>query len=361
MKLKNPFSIRLHKALIIFFLNAVKKSFNNPGQAIQFIKTVRCFYQSARRRAMWEKEGVQVPAIIIYSITQKCNLKCRGCYAQALHPNPDGEMSRQEVERFIREASELGVSFFVVAGGEPFIREDFLDITQAHPEIIFLVFTNGLLIDEQTIQRLKRQRNVVPLISIEGYREETDERRGEGVYQSIFELSKRLRENRIFFGTSVNLTRKTFPLLTGPDFVREHVEVGSQFFLYIEYTAIQEGTEDWIITLEQRRQLMSLMKSYQAKWPALFMAVPGGEAEVGGCLAAGRGFVHVNANGNLEPCPFAPFSDRNIREMSLKEALRSDLLSTIRQYPEELMPMEGGCVLWKKREWVKSLMEVPKV
>ena len=357
MKLKNPFSIRLHRALIIFFLNAVKKSLNNPGQAIQFFKTVRCFYQSARRRAMWEKEGIQVPAIIIYSITQRCNLKCRGCYAKALHPNQDGEMSREEVAGFIREASELGVSFFVVAGGEPFIREDFLDITEAHAEIIFLVFTNGMLINDQMIQRLKRQRNVVPLISIEGYREETDERRGEGVYQSILDLSKRLRENRIFFGTSATLTRKTFPLLTGPDFVREHVEVGSQFFLYIEYTAIQEGTGDWIITLEQRSQLMSLMKSYQAKWPALFMAVPGGEAEVGGCLAAGRGFVHVNANGNLEPCPFAPFSDRNIREMPLKEALQSDLLSTIRQYPEELIPAEGGCVLWKKREWVKSLME----
>ncbi len=361
MKLKNPFSIRLHKALIVFFLNAVKKSFNNPGQAVQFFKTVRYFYQSARRRAVYEKEGIQVPPIIIYSITQKCNLKCRGCYAQALHPNPDGEMSRQEVERFVQEASELGVSFFVVAGGEPFIREELLDITRAHPEIIFLVFTNGILINDQMIQRLKRQRNVVPLISIEGYREETDERRGEGVYQSILDLSTKLRENRIFFGTSVTLTRKTFSLLTSSDFVREHVDVGSQFFLYLEYTAIQEGTEDWIVTLEQRSQLMSLMKRYQARWPALFMAVPGGEAEVGGCLAAGRGFVHINANGNLEPCPFAPFSDSNIREMSLKKALQSDLLFNIRQYPEELMPMEGGCVLWKKREWVKSLMKTPQV
>jgi MoaA/NifB/PqqE/SkfB family radical SAM enzyme len=361
MKLKNPFSIRLHKALIVFFLNAVRKSFNNPGQAVQFFKTVRCFYQSARRRARWEREGVQVPAIIIYSITQKCNLKCKGCYAQGLHPNPDGEMTRQEVEKFVREASDLGVSFFVVAGGEPFIREDMLEMTEAHPEIIFLVFTNGLLINDQTIERLKQQRNVVPLISIEGYREETDKRRGEGVYQSILELSEKLRRNRIFFGTSVTLTRETFPILTNPEFVKEHVRVGSQFFLYLEYTPIQKGTEDWIVTLEQRSQLVSLMKRYQSRWPALFMAVPAGEAEVGGCLAAGRGFVHVNANGNLEPCPFAPFSDSNIREMPLREALRSSLLANIRQYPEELVPEEGGCVLWKKREWVKSLMKVPEV
>ena len=101
---------------------------------------------------------------------------------------------------------------------------------------------------------------------------------------------------------------------------------------------------------------MSLMYSFPRQFSALFIAVPGHEMEVGGCLAAGRGFVHVTAEGDVEPCPFAPFSDSNVRDSSLKDALQSELLRVIRQYPEELIPAEGGCVLWKKRKWVRSLL-----
>lgn len=76
-----------------------------------------------------------------------------------------------------------------------------------------------------------------------------------------------------------------------------------------------------------------------------------------GCLSAGRGFVHINATGDIEPCPFAPYSDINLRDSSLKDALQSEFLKTIRQNHRELSETEGGCALWVKREWVRSLLK----
>jgi MoaA/NifB/PqqE/SkfB family radical SAM enzyme len=134
------------------------------------------------------------------------------------------------------------------------------------------------------------------------------------------------------------------------------VGLGCRLFFFVEYTPIREGTEDWLLTDEQRTNLMKARDSFRSKFPALFIAVPGDEEDIGGCLSAGRGFVHVSAEGNVEPCPFAPYSDTNLRDSSLKEALQSEFLKTIRNNHDQLEETGGGCALWIKREWVRSLV-----
>ncbi len=347
----------LNNNLRIFLKDAVRIALTNPPQAYFFLRAVRWQQKAARIRAKWQKQGINIPPILIFSITTRCNLSCEGCYAQALHPPSDNEMSEGEIRRMMSQARELGVSFFVVAGGEPFMRPEILDIMKDFPEILFLVFTNGLLIDEGMLTRFKRQRNVVPMVSLEGHAEDTDGRRGQGVHEFLQTLIRKLKDKGIFFGTSLTITRPTFRPLTEHQFVKELVRAGCKFFLYLEYTPTVEGTKELVLTREQRTQLMSLMDSFHAEFSALFIAVPGHEVEVGGCLAAARGFVHVTAEGDVEPCPFAPFSDSNVRDSSLKDALQSELLKLIRQHPEELTPAEGGCVLWKKRKWVQSLLD----
>jgi len=351
------FSLRLlHRHLKIFFIDALRISLSSPSQAYFFYRTIRRQQRAARIRSRWKEKGVHVPPIIIFSITTRCNLQCRNCYAQALHPPSSNELRDEEIWSILAEAREMGVSFFVIAGGEPFMRKKFLGITKDFPEILFLVFTNGLLIDKTILSELSKQKNVIPLISLEGYEEETDLRRGEGVYGRLEEIIGRVRSRGIFFGTSLTVTRSTFRALTDERFVQNLVDERCKFFLFLEYTPIMEGTEDLVLTGEQRERLMLLMDAFHSRWPALFIAVPGHEAAVGGCLAAGRGFVHISAEGDLEPCPFAPFSDANLRDSSLKEALGSDLLKVLRQHPEQLRITDGGCCLWKRREWVKSLL-----
>ncbi len=347
----------LNRNLGIFLKDAVRTALTNPPQAYFFLKALRWQRKAARIRAKWQRDGVNIPPIIIFSVTTRCNLSCSGCYAQALHPPSENEMSEAEIRRMMSEARGLGVSFFVIAGGEPFLRPEIMEIMKDFPEILFLVFTNGLLIDQKMLGRFKKQRNVVPMVSLEGHADDTDGRRGEGVHQFLQKLIGKLRKQGIFFGTSLTITRPTFNTLTGHQFVKNLVQAGCRFFLYLEYTPTVQGTEELVLTSVERARLMSLTDSFRREFSALFFAIPGAEAEVGGCLAAGRGFVHVTAEGDMEPCPFAPFSDSNLRDSSLKDALQSRLLGVIRQHPENLKVTEGGCTLWKRRAWVESLLD----
>ncbi|MGE5485689.1 MAG: hypothetical protein ACM3X4_11810 [Ignavibacteriales bacterium] len=118
---------------------------------------------------------------------------------------------------------------------------------------------------------------------------------------------------------------------------------------------MKEGTDDWVLTPEQRSRLLDLTRRFRSRLPGLFIAFPGDEAELGGCLAAGRGFAHISPEGHLEPCPFTPYSDTSLTGASLKEALQSGLLRTIRENHERLSETEGGCALWRNRDWLRSL------
>ena len=352
----HQFRTVLNASLKVFFRDAVRVALSSPSQAYFFYRTVRRQQKAARLRKQWERRGVVVPPVLIFSITTKCNLQCENCYAQALHPPSDNELSTEKIRNIFSEAKELGVSFFVVAGGEPFLRPELLELTAEFRDVLFLIFTNGMLINDKVLKQLRRQKNVVPMVSLEGQATETDERRGEGVYHFVENLIQALRRNGIFFGTSLTITRSTFSSLTDYQFVRRLAEAGCKFFLYLEYTPIIEGTGRLVLTREQRKQLMELTRKFHSTLSALFITVPGHEEEVGGCLAAGRGFAHLTAEGDIEPCPFAPFSDTNVRSSSLKDALQSKLLNELRQHPEQLQISEGGCCLWKKRTWVESIM-----
>ncbi|MBD3414276.1 MAG: 4Fe-4S cluster-binding domain-containing protein [Candidatus Aminicenantes bacterium] len=197
----------------------------------------------------------------IFSITNRCNLDCKGCYQKEFHALTEHELSPEKLKEITHEAHKLGIYFFVIAGGEPLSRPELLEITQKYPEILFL-----------------------------------------------------------------------------------------------DYTPIQEETKEWALLDHQRTQVMSLMKSFRRQFSALFISVPLEEMEVGGCLSAGRGFVHINAEGDVEPCPFAPISDTNLKESSLKEALQSEFLLRIRQIPELSKYTGEGCALWRNREQVRSLL-----
>ena len=346
----------LNQNLKIFFTDALKVSLTNPSQAYFFYKTVRWQQKAVKTRADLEKQGVHVPPIMIFSITNRCNLKCKGCYHWELHKTSVPEMNSEKMRSVIQETKDLGISFMVLAGGEPFVRQEILDITKGFPEITFLIFTNGLMINDKLLAKLKKQKNIVPVISLEGYREDTDMRRGKGVYDKLKSIIDSLKKNNIFYSVSITISKQTFDDIFDEEFVMGLVDLGCKLFFFVEYTPIKEGTEDWIITNEQRDRIMDAVKKFRAKYKALFIAVPGDEEEIGGCMSAGKGFVHISADGNVEPCPFAPYSDTNLREMSLKDALQSKFLKSIRDNHEHLSETEGGCALWIKREWVRSML-----
>ena len=288
-------------------------------------------------RKQHEAEGLLVPPVMIISITSRCNLACAGCYMHGRGEKPAAEMSPEVLASVVGQAAELGVSIIVIAGGEPLVRqEEIFALAKAHPRILFPVFTNGLLIDEAMAAEIAACRNIVPVISFEGFREDTDTRRGSGVYDRLLAACARLKDRNVFFGCSVTTTRENFDRVTGEAFVRQMTGAGARVFTFVEYVPMAPGTENLVLTHEQKKTLQAVLADFNRKFPALFIGFPGDEDTYGGCLAAGRGFVHVSPSGDLEPCPAAPFSDANLATVPLKEALRSRLLGRLREKPEFL-------------------------
>ena len=353
-----------------FFGRGIRVSLARPGRAWQFARTLRWQAAAAKTRKAWQARGVQVPPIIIFSITHQCNLQCAGCYAQAFLGGAgtadcagdagDGgrplELSDAKLSSIVGEAAELGVSFFVIAGGEPLLREELLAVAERFPRVIFLVFTNGLLLTEEAVGRIARLKNIVPLLSLEGTAAQTDERRGKGTYEQLAAAMARLKARKLFFGCSLTLTRRNCSTIFAADYVGGLYAAGCRFFLLADYTPVEAGTEDWVLTAEQRDQVGTLVRSLRKRYKAIFVAVPWDEQEVGGCLSAGRGFVHINASGEVEPCPFAPYSDADLTQLSLLDALKSPFLARLRAMPELVDYEGGGCELWKNRAQVEQAL-----
>jgi MoaA/NifB/PqqE/SkfB family radical SAM enzyme len=245
----------------------------------------------------------------------------------------------------------------MLAGGEPFLRSEILDITADFPRLIFPIFTNGTLLDDSMLSKIRQQKNVIPVISLEGYENDTDSRRGEGVYQRLLTLMGLMKNKGLFYGTSITVTRSNLSTVTGGEFVRGLISSGCRVIFYVEYVPFKAGTEDWVLSEEQKSDLKGIMLNLRKSYPAIFIAFPEDEAEYGGCLSSGRGFVHISPCGDLEPCPFSPYSDVNLKDTSLKDALKSELLEKIRLNKNLLDETKGGCALWENREWVASLIK----
>jgi MoaA/NifB/PqqE/SkfB family radical SAM enzyme len=180
------------------------------------------------------------------------------------------------------------------------------------------------------------------------------------VFRNLSGVIDRLRKRNVFFGTSITLTGLNYATVTDRRFIQDMHHLGCRLFFFVEYTPIDLSTKAWEITDEQRQSLPGLVDSFRAEFPALFISLPDDEKDFGGCLSAGRGFVHISAQGDVEPCPFAPYSDTSLRDSSLKEALQSKFLAAVRENSDQLQEGKGGCALWTHREWLSSLLEAGK-
>jgi MoaA/NifB/PqqE/SkfB family radical SAM enzyme len=348
------------KSIRGFCRDLARVSSRDPKLALYFARTALRQREAAARRRASAAQGVKVPPLMILSVTRRCNLRCAGCFVQE-HGRPIGnELSTAELSTVLADARDLGVSMVALAGGEPLARPEILDLAGDFPELIFPLITNGSLLDDKMLSKLQGLRNVIPIISLEGLEPETDGRRGGGVYQKALAAMDKLQERRIFFGTSIMITRANFGLVTSRRFVRNLVGCGSKLFFYVDYVPIKAGTESLVPSEIQRGLEPLTMMVLRSEFRALFVASAASEAAFGSCMAAGEGFVHLSPEGDLEPCPFSPFSDTNLRELPLRVALQSRLLRNIRESDEHLSEAAGGCALWVKRDWVLSMMAAPE-
>jgi MoaA/NifB/PqqE/SkfB family radical SAM enzyme len=332
---------------------------NNPAGLTFMGRTLPAIRRSAQLRQKHEEEGLHVPPFLIASIASRCNLRCAGCYARAggcVGASSGQDMDTARWRAVFKQASDLGVSFILLAGGEPLLRRDVMALAAEFPNMIFPVFTNGTMLDEAAIQMLDQCRNMIPVISIEGGEAETDARRGAGTYAQILKSMEALEKRRVLFGASVTVTTENMMLVTDASFVKSLEGRGCGLTLYVEYVPTEAGTEHLVLNDDALRVLEGRCSALKDAFQRMIiLSFPGDEQAMGGCLASGRGFFHINPQGGAEPCPFSPHAKQNLIESSMSDILSSGYFADLRALQAHV-GHHGGCTLFEHKTQVEYLL-----
>ncbi len=310
-----------------------------------------------RRKAFREKYGFDPPMFFVISPTMRCNLKCKGCYS-AMY-SKDDDMPLEVVDDAIRQGKEMGMFFFTISGGEPFIRKDLLELFAEHDDCFFLVYTNGCLIDESLARMLAQLGNVAPAVSVEGYARHTDARRGEGVQEHVERAMRYMREAGVFFGFSATPTRLNGDVIATEEFFDYYIELGCKFGWLFQYIPIGRKPDlSLMATPEQRNALREVVRKVRKTRPIFIGDFWNDGPLVGGCMAGGRLYFHINVHGGVEPCVFQQFWKDNIKEKPLVDILRSDYFTAIREAQKDFRDnLYTPCMIIDHPEVLKRIVE----
>ena len=278
-----------------------------------------------------EKHDCNIPWAILMDPTSACNLKCTGCWA-ADYGNRLS-MSYEELDGIIEQGKKMGVYFYLYSGGEPLVRKkDIIRLCEKHNDCLFSAFTNGTLIDEAFADEMLRVQNFVPAISIEGFEEATDSRRGEGTYQAVIRAMEILKRKKLIFGASLCYTRYNTEVIGSEEFIDFLIDQGAKFAWLFTYMPVGvNAPTDLLVTAEQREFMYRQIRGFRKTKPLFTMDFWNDGEFAGGCIAGGRRYLHINAKGDIEPCAFIHYSDSNIRDNTILEALQSPLFMQYRQ------------------------------
>lgn len=345
--------------------DVIKATWKNPRESAFMLRFAAASRAASKKRKKAEAQGEHIPPFLIASITSKCNLHCAGCYSRCNHATVDAEpvaqLTGEEWLAVFDEADELGISFILLAGGEPLLRRDVIEAAAKKGNILFPIFTNGTFMDERYFALFDKNRNLLPILSIEGGRDVTDARRGKGIYDLLIANMDALHDRGLIFGASVTVTTENVRSVTSDDFLKGLSDRGCKAVIFVEFVPVTEDSRELAPGDEEREYLRGAIERLRREHPEMvYISFPGDEKSTGGCVAAGRGFFHINSHGGAEPCPFSPYSDANVKTASLRGAMHSPLFTALRDGSLLIDDHAGGCVLYEKREQVEALLAASK-
>lgn len=319
----------------------------HPNQRDKWISNlaINHLLNGTNRRKEWaDVNGFYPPSTVVISPTMKCDLKCYGCYAGDYGKSL--ELSLDELDSVLEQMKEMGIYFAVISGGEPFYMAGIFDIFRKHSDMAFLVFTHGGLIDEGMVQKLIEVGNVMPAFSLEGYEKETDERRGAGHFKKVMRAMDLLREAGLSYCGSFTHSSKNSSIITSGEYIDMLLAKGVFALWLFSYVPVGRAPETSLMpNPEQRDNLRRSVAAFRAEKPMLFIDFWNDGPMVSGCLAGGRKYFHINANGDIEPCVFCHMALDNIRRTSLREALASPFFRRIREKQGEHENLLRPCML----------------
>lgn len=286
---------------------------------------------SRKKNRLVEKYDCNIPWAILMDPTSACNLHCVGCWAADYGNRLN--LSFETLDDIVRQGKELGTYMYIFSGGEPLVRkDDIIRLCEKHNDCEFLAFTNATLIDEKFADEMLRVKNFVPAISIEGFEAETDSRRGKGTYQAVVRAMGILKEKKLPFGASLCYTRNNAETIGSDEYFDHLIDLGCKFAWMFTYMPVGvDAVPDLIATAEQRRFMYDQIRKFRGTKPIFTLDFWNDGEYVNGCIAGGRQYLHINANGDIEPCAFIHYADSNIKEKTLLEAYKSPLFMQYRR------------------------------
>lgn len=278
-----------------------------------------------KQEAAREKYHCNIPWAVLLDPTSACNLHCKGCWAGEYGNKQN--LTLEEIDSIICQGKELGTHVYIYTGGEPLVRKkDLIKLCEMHPDCAFLSFTNATLIDEAFCQEMERVANFVPAISAEGFEEATDGRRGDGVYNKVQKAMGLLKQHGLPFGVSCCYTSQNWDSIASEEYFDYLIDQGALFAWVFSYMPVGvDSPADLMANPEQREHLYHFIREMRKTKPLFTLDFQNDGEFVGGCIAGGRRYLHINAAGDVDPCVFAHYSNANIREVSLLEALQSPI------------------------------------
>lgn len=355
--------------------DAIRKVIDEKGNWYQLILKVyeldsgvrKAFFQnflfnaslkgSAIQEETSAREGCNVPWAILLDPTSACNMHCTGCWAAEYGHSLN--LSLETMDSIIRQGKKLGTYMYIYTGGEPLVRKaDLIKICEMHPDCEFLSFTNGTLIDEDFCQEMLRVKNFVPAISLEGFEEANDFRRGKGVYQKVATAMSLMKKHKLPFGISACYTSRNYADLSSEEFFDYMIDSGALFVWFFHYMPVGMGAATELLpNPEQRETMYRRVREFRNTKPIFSMDFQNDAEFVGGCIAGGRRYLHINAKGDVEPCVFIHYSNCNIHDTSLLNALKSPLFMAYHNNQPFNENMFQPCPMLENPERIRQMVK----
>jgi len=287
---------------------------------------------STRRDVIEQKSaelGHVPPVTLVVNPTMKCNLRCHGCYSFEFSKH--ATMEPAMLRRILAEAREMGTRFITLSGGEPFLYDALFDVVSEFHDMTFLTYTNGTLITPDVAKRIAMLGNLYPAVSVEGFEQHTDQRRGEGVHARVVNAMAALRQHGVMFGISATPTRLNSDVISSDAFLDFYIGLGATFVWLFTYIPVGRSPELQLMTTPtQRDELRRATLRWRETRPVLVGDFWNDGATCGGCLSASR-YAFIAPDGKVQPCTFVHFYTHNLKEHTLREVFDSPFFQSIRQ------------------------------
>ena len=338
------------------FAQLTRRFMTEPDKRLLFKFMYNFGWQGGRAIRRYEKRlkrGECFPAFLFMSVTDRCNLNCRGCWVTATKPGR--ELDRETINRLVDTCRDQGSKFFGIMGGEPLLYRGLMDVFAAHPDCYFLLFTNGTLITDEVVADLKRVGNVTPLVSIEGLETVSDERRGgTDVYRRSMEGIERCRRNGLITGVATSVCSNNIDDLASETFLRKLIDMGVLYVWYYIYRPVgPDPSPELALSQEQITRLRKFLVDVRCKVPILVVDAYWDHLGRALCPAAVGIGHHIGPGGDIELCPPIQFAAENVGDGShVDEVIKESKF--LRDFGSAVLPVTHGCVLLDDPELLKT-------